>query len=104
MGVIVIRLLLGSRVKHVAVTMMLSVHSSIVLSAHVSRKRDSSSQRWVVLWHRCLRMARDMAIGIFRMGHVCYAWTIRLRPPLEWVSRGDGDGRLVIGSHSGEST
>lgn len=43
MGVIVIRLLLGGRMKDVAIAVMLSVHSSIVLSVHMPREGDSSS-------------------------------------------------------------
>lgn len=89
--------------KHVAITMMRSIHGSIVLSVHVPRKRDSTSQRWVVLWHCCLRMTRDMAIGIFRMRHVRDTGAIRLRSALKQVSRGDGDGGLVVvGGHCGE--
>lgn len=42
-GVIVIRLLLGGRMKDVAIAVMLSVHSSIVLSVHMPREGDSSS-------------------------------------------------------------
>lgn len=107
MRVIVIRLLLGSRMKDMAIIVMLSVHSSIVLSVHVPGEGHRSSQRWIVLWHCCLRVTGDMAIGIFRMGHVWDAGAIHLGPPLKRIPRG-GNGRLmvigVIGSHSDGST
>lgn len=104
MGVIVVRLLLGSRMKDVTIAVMLSVHSSIVLSVHVPREGNSSSQRRIVLWHCCLRVTRDMAIGIFRMGHVWDAGAIHLGPPLKRVPRGRNGRLMVIGSHSDEST
>lgn len=86
-----------------AVTMMRSIHGSIVLSIHVPRKWDSTSQRRIILWHCSLRMTRDMTVGIFRMRHVRDTGAIRLGPPLKQVSRGDrGGGLVVVGSHRDE--